>query len=519
VGLDLLCFVVLTILVWGVNALQRGLWQDDVQALGLAFVRWHRGFFHLFGPDSSPLRRFTALPSFVALMTPYPIQTLQILAATMWLAVALLIGWIVGLLLPDERLTRFIVICLTITATSDYQTASVVPLAYNFAAVCVLAAIGFGLRRNAIASAILLAISLWTMDVAFPAIPFVIAFFICMRWWRVVIAWIVVLVPTSIVEWRFLNDPASYAARARVPMAVGVFVQRTAQQWILNFTPWRWAFSRVEWYPRPAREISFAWMVTGSIIAVIVFLLRLAAAGRRRPTEQREQPRQRSLAFAFSFLAMAAVANAAYAGIHFAELHYRTHILARVWASAAIGILASYAIARRGAMRVIGYAVATLFVFFGTWGGIERQDLFLGTWRQHQRELASIVNAAPALRAGTGIILRSGPTPDRYLATEADYLTSFWMKMLYDDAELVSIRLAPDRGTTCTATPSVIDCAGESSRRKRFAYEHLIVMDYDNDSGTYHVAPSLGDPRYQPANVIIRRPLTTRQRRLLLLPE
>ena len=37
--LDGLCYAALTILVWGVNALQRGLWQDDVQALGEAFRR------------------------------------------------------------------------------------------------------------------------------------------------------------------------------------------------------------------------------------------------------------------------------------------------------------------------------------------------------------------------------------------------------------------------------------------------------------------------------------------------
>ena len=508
-GLEVLCFVVLTILVWGPNALHRGLWQDDVQALGLAFVRWHRGALALFDPDSSPLRRFTVLPSFIAFLTPYPIEVLQILTAAMWLAVALLVGWIVSLLLPGDRITRFVVVCLTITATSDYQSVSVVPLAYHFAVACLLAAIGFAMQSRAIASALLLAISLWTMDVAFPAIPFVIAFLVWKRAWRVLIAWTVVVVPTAIVEWRFLTDPESYAARARVAMSFVMLLRRSVSQWLLNFMPWRWVFSRVAWYPRPAREISTAWMVTTACIAVVVFFVGLAAAGRRRPTEQ---PKTRTDVYAVVFLAMAFVANAAYAGIHFAELHYRTHILARVWASAAIGILACRC------KPVVAGAIAALFIFFGTWGAIERQDLYLGTWRLHQRELASIVNAAPALRPGTGLILRSGPTPERFLATEADYLTSFWMKMLYDDADLVSIRLTPDRGTTCTTTANEVDCTGERSRRKHFAYDKLVVMDYDDASGTYHVAASFADPRYQPQNAIIRRPLTTRQRRLLLLP-
>ena len=37
--LDGISYVVITIVVWGVNALQRGLWQDDVQALSEAFQR------------------------------------------------------------------------------------------------------------------------------------------------------------------------------------------------------------------------------------------------------------------------------------------------------------------------------------------------------------------------------------------------------------------------------------------------------------------------------------------------
>jgi hypothetical protein len=56
---DAFSYATLTILVWGVNALQRGLWHDDVQALGEAFQRSSHSFSALFAPDASPLRRLT----------------------------------------------------------------------------------------------------------------------------------------------------------------------------------------------------------------------------------------------------------------------------------------------------------------------------------------------------------------------------------------------------------------------------------------------------------------------------
>ena len=264
-------------------------------------------------------------------------------------------------------------------------------------------------------------------------------------------------------------------------------------------------------------EIATSWMIAASIFAAIIFLARIVSSSEHAsapvPTIEGARP---PLPFALLFLIMAFIANAAYAAIHLSELHYRTHILSRVWASAAIGILVGYAFARRGALRVIGCVVATLFIFFGTWGGMERQDLYLGTWRQHQRELASILNTAPALRAGTSVILRSGPAP-RFLATEADYLASLWLRMLYDDPKMLVLRLTPERGTFCKTSASGLDCLGERSVKKHFDYGHLIVMDYDNDSGTYQLVRSLNDPRYQPERLIIRRPWTLRQRRLLLL--
>jgi hypothetical protein len=180
---DGLCYAALTILVWGVNALQRGLWQDDVQALGEAFGRSLRPDYliALLGRHDSPLRRLTTLPFAIANVTPQPIWTLQIFCGAVWLALGLLAGWIVGLLLPGRHWTRFVLVCLTLTATSDFTTGSVVTLAHNVAALLLLAAVGCALiwlGRGRIvalaASSILLACSLLTMDVALPAMPFLV---------------------------------------------------------------------------------------------------------------------------------------------------------------------------------------------------------------------------------------------------------------------------------------------------------------------------------------------------------
>src|ERR1700690_3599003 len=104
---DGLTYAALTILVWGGNAFQRGLWQDDIQALGQAFIRLKSSFAALFLADVTPLRLLTVLPSALAWLTPYPIQALHILCSAIWLGHGLLAGWIVALLLPGRRWTRY----------------------------------------------------------------------------------------------------------------------------------------------------------------------------------------------------------------------------------------------------------------------------------------------------------------------------------------------------------------------------------------------------------------------------
>jgi hypothetical protein len=540
-------YAALTILVWGVNAFRRGLWQDDVQALGQVLRRSMYPFIALFGPNPSPLRRLTIMPSAIAWATPYPIEALHVLCAAVWLGEGLLVGWIVSLLLPGRRWTRFAVVCLTLTATSDFGTGSMVGLAYNVAALFLLASLGCALLwigRGRIleltSSAILLLCSLLTMEVALPAVPFLALLFAWIGGRRfarrlivLAIAWGAVVVPAAIVEWSFLRDPKSYAAVALVTMSSRALAGRTLRLWLENFAPWRWAFARPEWYARPPVVIPLEWMAAGALLAAALFLFRIRTKDDDAPSEEG----RRSVWLSGLFAMMALAANAAYAGVWFSELHYRTHILSRIWASAAIGIAAGWAGKRWPRLRWAACGVVMAFVFFGTWGGIERQDYFLSTWREHQRELASILDAAPALRPGTAVILRGTPPPRRYLATEADYLMTHWLRLLYDDAKLRTMRLDPRRGARCEPAALGVLCRPEGQqisydnkkRESLLRFDELVLMDYEQTSGTWHLVYSLrGDPlargyereaeRYRPMDRIIVRPWTLRQQRLLLRP-
>lgn len=550
--LDGLAAVIVTILVWGVNAFQRGLWQDDTQVMGEAFERSMRAhpFLDLFQPMDTPLRRLAVLPTAIAHATTEPIAMLHVLSAAIWLAHGLLAGWIVGLLLPDRRWTRFAVVCLTLTATSDYTTGSIVPLAYNTAALMLLVAVGCALRwlrdggpMALTASAALLAASLLTMDVALPAVPLLALLFVLIggretprRVAGLLAAWSLVLVPIAIAEWTFLHDPESYAAIALRPLTPIAFVKRSLSLWLTNLTPWSWPFDRPVWYAPSGAVISVAWMIIGSTCAAAVVLFRLRTKEDRLCEDDRADDRWRGLWLAALFLLMALMANAAYAGVQFSDLHYRTHILSRIWSSLAIGIAAGMTL-RMPRLRTLADGVVIAFVFLGTWGGMERQDFFLGTWQRHQRELASILAAAPSVRPGTAIILRGSSSGHLLMATEADYLAQHWLRLLYNDPHLRTLRLDPTRGSACQpAAGGGVDCWPEGQRACRaagtcaptaFRLDTPIVMDYDPRTHTYALVRSLAnDPlagvvgeaaRYRPDARIVARPLSARQQRLLLI--
>jgi len=539
-------YVVLLLLVWGLTVPQRGLWQDDTLLLRRARDFQGHGFVAAFSPVVTPLRRLYSLPCRLALATPQPIWTIHLIFGAAWLGQALAAGWISWLLMPGRRLTRFLAICLTLTATSDYLTNNLTALGYDISAFMLLLTIGCGLRYMlrggagwiALACAAV-SVSIWTIDVAIPALPFVpLILFWCggtAAWRRILLllsALGLTLAHAAQVEWRFLHDPTGYAAVALQPMRFADRLVRTIGFWRENFAPWRWVFARAVWYPRPPAAIPWWVMALAAGVAAAWF------AFRARRTENPDLPERtaRTLVLAAIFATMALIANAAYAGLQMAEIHYRTHILSRTWASLAVAVSAGWAVQQWPRFRNLLLLVPVVFVGFGVWGGLERQDLWVSTWRLHKKELLSIVTTAPALKPGTGVILRSAPTPDLYLATEADYLAQSWLILLYDDPAIHALRMTPDRGTGCRATPEGLSCWHEQQAEcvdagtcaaDRFPYETLVLMDFDNQRGTWRLVSSpKGDPllggsaaalaAYRPAGRIVERPLTPRQRALLL---
>jgi hypothetical protein len=538
-------YVALLLLVWGLTVPMRGLWQDDTLLLRLARIFQGHGFMAALTPIA-PLRRLYSLPFRLALATPQPVWTLHLIFGLTWFGQALAAGWIARLLLPGRQLTRFLAICLTLTATSDYLTDNLTALGYNLAALMLLLAVGCSLRYLAggrggwIALACAAtAISIWTLDVAIPALPFVPLLLFwrsgTQAWRRILLvlsALGLTLAPAVPIEWRFLHNAGGYAAVAMRPMSPFERLHRIASLWGENFAPWRWAFAHPVWYPRPPAAIPLWAMGLGAAVAAAWFAVRALRARRPEPPERTS----RTLLLAGIFAAMALIANAAYAGLQMAGFHYRTHILSRTWTSLAVAVLIGWAIQKWPRFRAGFLLVPVLFVGFGVWGGLERQDLWVSTWRLHQKELLSIVTNAPALTPGTGIILRSGPTPDLYLATEADYLMQSWLILLYDDPIIHGLRLAPDRGTGCRATPDGLDCwhegqaecvAAGTCAADRFPYEKLVILDFDDRKGTWGLVsnpqddPLLGGSGralagYRPAGRILKRPLTPRQRALLL---
>ena len=542
-------YFALLLLVWGLTASWRGMWQDDTLLLMLARTFQGHGFLAALTPVVSPLRRLYTLPSLLALATPQPIWSLHLLYGLTWLGQALAAGWIAQLLLPKRPLIRFLAICLTLTATSDYLTGNLTSLGYNIAALLLLLSAGCCLRFVAggragwiVLACTAIAVSIWTLDIAIPALPFVPLLLVWrggIRAWRRILlalsALAVTLAPAAPIEWHFLHDASGYAAVAMKPMPFVERLARTASHWSENFAPWRWAFAHPLWYPRPPAAIPAWCMDLGAGLAAAWFALRARRASQAEDPDPPERT-ARMLLLAGLFAAMALAANAAYAGLQMAEIHYRTHIVSRTWASLAIAVLAGWAVQKWPRFRAGFLLVPVLWVGLGTWGGLERQDLWVSTWRLHQKELLSIVTSAPALAPGTGVILRSGPTPELYLATEADYLARSWLGLLYDDPAIHALRLAPDRGTGCRATSEGLDCwheqqadcfAAGTCAADHFPYEKLVIMDFDDRRGTWTLVPTLeGDPllggtgtaaSYRPLDRVLRRPLTPRQRALLLL--
>ena len=88
------------------------------------------------------------------------------------------------------------------------------------------------------------------------------------------------------------------------------------------------------------------------------------------------------------FSGAAAASHAAYAGVHFSEIHYRTQNYSRIWCSIFLALVLAFAARRWPRTRGFAVVIAAAFIGFGVAGGLERQEFFVAAW-SHQRKESS----------------------------------------------------------------------------------------------------------------------------------
>lgn len=505
-------YSVLTLLVWGLFALDRGLWQDEL--IYLTHIHTSAGslFDQLSSPIGSPTRVLAKLPYWISYKSGHFVLSLQALYGLMWLVTGVLGYLIILRLFPHHQLLAYIAGALTLTATSDFLVNSLVPLsigisvAFYFAAVFFLLSWWQGRSLSAlILSCVFLSCSLWMYDAAFFSVlltPVLLwahnRFRISRRVIKAAIIWYIIVVPYVFVFARFLTDPGSYAARAIRPLSVSEWVFATYDLVINNVKPWVWAFYRRQWFPALSPMISPVFKTIGSLIGTIAFVGGSIWFWRKRSVV--DGASRTEAKYVLGILAVCAImvvgSNATYAPVHFSSVFYRTHWVSRVWSSMAITV-ASYGafLYIRETWRPAVLLVPSLFVFMGTYGGLERQDYYLGYWKQHKKELRSILEQVPGLRSDAYLILYTPPEKPYYLATEAAYLASAWVSYLYGDPSLpVRVFLwSPARKASCSLESDSFVCVGERKEQLVMPINKSVLLEYLPSENRYALVDKIPD--------------------------
>jgi hypothetical protein len=414
------------------------------------------------------------------------------------------------------------------TASSDYLTASLLAIGYNLAACWLLLAwVGAvvwcrgGRALALVASGLFLVLSLSTVEAAIPLLPCLLVGLLVARLGSarrllgLTALWTALALPYVVALVAFLRDRTGYARVAAMNLPLDERVRHAVGMWVLNFAPWRWVFNRHPWYLRPPAVVPGAWIAVGAILAVPIALIGMrSAAADDAGADSIEPAPRRALLLTLTLGFAALCANATFADIQFSDLNYRTHLFSRLFASLALALGAYAARVRWRSRWPLVLPIAC--IAFGVAGGLERQDLFLSTWRLHRDELDSIL-AAGAPRPGTVMIFRTDEARGRFLATGADYLTASWLGLLYPEN---AVRFHRTAAGPCTPGDGGIQCGSES-----FRYDEIVVLDFDPRTSRFVLKTSLTDDplagpgaadSYRPAERLRPAEKTLAQRRLLL---
>jgi hypothetical protein len=532
-------FLLLTWIAVGILDGRRGLWQDDAQVLFRQFAASGPWWERLFLPYASPARRLVGLPYQLALWTPWPLTVLYGLLAAGWLATGLLARLLAVRLWPALPQVGFLACVLTLTATSDFFTSSLVALHYVLSIVAALGALVAlvdwsrqgGAWRLAL-MALGLVVGFLQTDTPLSVLlfgPLVLLAAPPPRRRLVVglVVWYLAAVPYLLLVLPAAFNPSSYLSHAMQAMPWSKRVARLADLVAYNVTPWRWSSGRPLWFPREGQVMAFAPRLAlaalGALGSVALFV--------RGPRETAgEGVRGGRAAAVLALLAVAA--NGLFASVALSEFYCRTHLLSRVWVSLLLAAGLAWC-ATRGRGLAFAAAAAGAWIALGLLGGLERQDYFAGHWRRHQAELQSLRAAAPALAPDARVLLRV-PARSGFVATDAGYLARAWMTLLHADPtiECRVVLWADGRPTACDAAGPALVCRGERSpdcvrrdgrREDALPIDRLVWLDYDPQRRRFALRSTLPaglDPTgaYAPAGLVSERPAPALTRALMDRP-
>jgi hypothetical protein len=489
----------LVLLAWiavGALAGQRGIWQDEVQVMFRQFAAsgawWERVFLHA----GTPARRLVGLPFRVGLWLGEPTGVLFAILTCAWLATGVLAHRLAARLWPSLPSAPFLAGALTLTATGDFFTASLVTLHYvNAIALSLLALLLLldfahtGVAWRLAASCVAIGTALFFVDAPITghALGPLLLWATGVPWRRIALAsacWYAAAIPYFAVVLPSLWDPTSYLVHATAPLAPAAWIARVVDLVAYNLTPWRWAYARPLWFPREPAVVGTALQVAligaGALaVGALVCWPRPSAASAARPRAR--------VAGALALLAIAA--NAAYASVVLSEFYCRTHLLSRVWIALLAAAGLGWLVERSAAARAIAAVVAAILVALGLRGGLERQDYYAGQWRRHRAELVSLRGAAPGLTPDARVVLRL-PPHGGFTAVGAGYLARAWMVLLHADPTLECrvVYWADGRPHQCEPAAGGLVCRGERSpdcvRRDGsdedlVPVERLVWIEYD----------------------------------------
>jgi len=539
-------YIILTILVWGLFALDRGMWWDDIYVL--SSIQAHSGypFKQLFGLSfQSPTRIFLSTPFAPAQWSGAPIPSMQFLYGLAWFFTGLFSCLIIKEMFPSRPWMAYFAGALTLTATGDASMNSLSVLAIQFSVLYYFAALFFllkwwhrGGKKWIFISGSCLLLNLWTYDAALPSIlmtPILLwvidEFRLTRRLIKAMIFWYALITPYLIIFLKFLLNPIGYAAKALIPMAFGERVIRTIDLFINNFTPWTWA-SR-HWFPAPLSLLPVSFKLILSIAGTIIFLC-IAIWLLKKQTKFNIGPiniRSKLISVGIVCLFMTITSNLIFSTVQFSEFYLRTQFVSSVWASIAISIfsywLGSFILKR----PYISLFLPIFFIGFGIYSGLERQDYYLGYWRQHKAELRSIVEQVPGLKPDARLILYV-PPKSTYLATEATYLARCWISYLYNREPSLCYHVflwSKGRNTSCKFENDAFVCIGEEKEKEVLPIAKSILFIYSPSQNRYILQKkiptsllqdaSLQTDKYSPLSQIVNKPLPDYARSILYGPE